>query len=130
MTLNIRKLYEQGQENLAKKHDEEEKEKIGILRAGNAGVLDYDKFGDPIVAGKCHRMSFLRFIGIKPKEQKKTKYHNQRLMFEAGFTNEDSWKVNLEAAGLTVKCEEEVPVRWNTSNNTEVSGSPDIIILD
>ena len=130
MRPNVKKLYENGQKALSEEHDKLEKEKLGVLRAGNSGCIEYDEHGDPVVIGKCHRLTFLRLLGIKPKETPKSKEHNQSLMFEVGYGNEDSWEKNLDAAGVKYAREEECPILWKTDNGTLVSGRPDLIITD
>jgi hypothetical protein len=53
------------------------------------------------------------------------------LMFGAGYANEDQWLDNLKRSWVgTIKCEEEIPIVWTTSNGTTVTGRPDTVLCD
>ena len=118
----IQELFELGTRNMVAAHDELEKTKVGILRAGNTGLL----LADGRVTGKCARLTYLRFKGIQVEEAD----HSRELMFAAGRTNEDSWMEVLRAADptLIIRREEEIPIGWKTDNGTSVTGRPDIVL--
>jgi hypothetical protein len=118
----IQKLFEQGTAALVAAHAEQEKTKVGILRAGNTGIIT----ADGGVAGKCARLTYLRYKGIQVEEAD----HSRELMFAAGRSNEDSWLEVLRAADptLVIKREEEIPIRWETASGVPVTGRPDIVI--
>lgn len=118
----IQKLFEQGTAALVDAHDELEKTKVGILRAGNTGLL----LGDGRVVGKCARLTYLRYKGIQVERPD----HNRELMFAAGRSNEDIWVDVLKAADptLAIRREEEIPISWTTPSGVLVTGRPDIVI--
>jgi hypothetical protein len=114
--------FERGTAALVAAHAEKEKTKVGILRAGNTGIL----LADGRVVGKCARLTYLRYKGITVEEPD----HSRELMFAAGRTNEDSWMEVLRAADptLVIKREEEIPIKWETGAGVPVTGRPDIVI--
>jgi hypothetical protein len=118
----IQELFERGTAALVAAHAEQEKTKVGILRAGNTGLL----LPDGRVAGKCARLTYLRYKGITVEEAD----HSRELMFAAGRSNEDSWLEVLRAADptLVIRREEEIPISWRTPSGVLVTGRPDIVI--
>lgn len=105
-------------------HDKREQEKLGVLRAGNTGVL----LDDGQVVGKCARLTYLRLIGVDADSDDPSR----EFMFAAGRTNEDSWIDLLQKAGVDrslIKREEEIPVSWRTKSGREVSGRPDLVLM-
>lgn len=110
-----------GRQALRDQHNEGETEKKGTLRGGSSGILT--STGE--VYGTCPRISYLRKLGFQVEVEP---YAD--ILFAAGYANEDIVAAELEAAGETIKREEEVPVVWSTENGTVVSGRPDIIIMD
>jgi hypothetical protein len=118
----IQELFERGTAALVAAHAEQEKTKVGILRAGNTGLL----LPDGRVAGKCARLTYLRYKGITVEEAD----HSRELMFAAGRSNEDSWLEVLRAADptLVIRREEEIPISWHTPSGVLVTGRPDIVI--
>lgn len=100
---------------------EAEKSKVGILRAGNTGLL----IGDKII-GKCARLTYLRFKGVNVEQPD----YSRELMFAGGHSNEDHWIEVLKAAdpSLAIRREEEIPIRWTTPSNQLVTGRPDIVL--
>ena len=118
----IQELFELGTRNMVMAHDELEKTKVGILRAGNTGLM----LADGRVTGKCARLTYLRYKGIRVEEAD----YSRELMFAAGRTNEDSWLEVLRAADptLVIKREEEIPIAWTTDNGVPVTGRPDIVL--
>lgn len=113
---------------IARKKDREdykakEVAKLGNLRAGSTGMMA--QTGD--IAGNCHRKSHLRSLGLEIEEPTEDKL----IMFELGYANEDRIMEILKsslAEDETILREEEIPIEWNTSNGTKVSGRPDIVI--
>jgi len=127
MPFDINQLYDAGIRKLADEHEAKEADKLGILRAGNTGVL----INDGEVVGTCARQTYLRFIGIRYEAIEDSK----RLMFDAGLSNEDIWitslKEGLAAKGddrTVIRREEEVPVSWVTPSGVKVTGRPDIVL--
>lgn len=118
----IRQAFYLGLKRMQMEHDEAEKLKLGILRAGNAGILTSEGF-----AGKCARLSYLRFKGIKVDDGEDSKEH----MFAAGRFNEDIWMEKLKRGwpGRILR-EEEIPTKWSADNGTLVTGRPDIMLCD
>lgn len=116
-------LFIQGSQNLIDKKQEEEKTKVGTLRAGNTGVLT----PTGKVAGTCHRKTFLRYKGIELEPED----ISRKLMFDAGNGNEDLWVNVLEAAkepGIVMRREEELGLEWSLPSGQKVSGRPDIVL--
>jgi hypothetical protein len=105
------------------KHKEEEAGKLGILRAGNSGIMS--EAGD--VAGACHRVAHLRQLGIEMEIPN----DSLLIMFQAGITNEDIVYQDLlqtvEPDEVILR-ETEIPIRWSTNNSTLVTGRPDMVI--
>lgn len=116
-------------------HDAAELPKVGTLRGGNTGIF----IDDATIAGACHRLSVLRFLGIpinrSPEEMEE--WERKQLMFEGGHSNEDNWAAVLEAsplmrdAGLSIKRETEIPSVWVLKHGGQeitITGRPDIVI--
>lgn len=119
--MDVRTLLAKGQAALERQREEEETAKVGTLRGGNSGL----KLGD-LIYGKCHRLSLLRFLGISSSTEP-----NRHLMFAAGRTNEDSWyELLAESWDGPILREDEIPVSWQTSNGTPVTGRPDIVLCE
>ena len=105
------------------KHKEEETTKLGILRAGNSGIMS--EGGD--VAGACHRVAHLRQLGLELEVPN----DSLLIMFSAGITNEDivyQDLVHTLAPDEVILRETEIPIRWSTTNGTLVTGRPDMVI--
>lgn len=126
MNLDINALYNAGVKALQQVHEKEELNKLNVLRAGNTGAV----YGTTWI-GTCARQSLLRYEGIKYDETKDEK----RLMFDAGFANEDIWvkclSEGLKASGISnvsIRCEEEIPISWRTPSDYKVSGRPDLVL--
>lgn len=120
-TLDFTKLYFKGAGNISAVKDEEEKTKQGTLRAGNSGIhLD-----NGIIAASCPRQAMLRSrgINISPPPSKSP-------MFELGLANEDAWYQNLSAVWTQgqILREHETPISWTTTNGTQVTGRPDMVL--
>ena len=98
--------------------------KLGILRGGNSGALVGSE-----VLGTCHRISLLRYKGISAPHSKDAQY-----FFDAGYANESAWEAKLDAfikanPEYSYKSEEEIPIKWLTSQGIPVTGRPDIVII-
>lgn len=119
----IKQAFDLGLKRMQAEHDALESTKLGVLRAGNAGIMTAD--GNFI--GKCPRISYLRFKGIKVKDSDENKEH----MFAAGRGNEDIWLDKLKRGwpGKILR-EEEIPTSWETTSGVKVTGRPDIILCD
>lgn len=99
-----------------------EETKVGILRAGNAGLMDDGQF-----AGACPRLAYLRMIGLEANGVDE----DQNLMLESGLGNEELWVSALQRKWPgQIKQEEEIPIAWETKNGTRVTGRPDIVLCD
>lgn len=124
----FKELYTLGEEAIKASHAASEKEKVGGLRGGSAGILLH---GDTPV-GTCARKAYLRFKGIDLDDIAP----NRSLMFQAGNGNEDIWEdvisAGLKASGSTLRIlrEEDIPVAWELANGTAVTGRPDMILLE
>lgn len=106
-------------------HAAGEQTKLGILRAGNTGVV----LPDGRIAGKCARQSLLRLGGIDADSVN----HSRQLMFAAGHANESDWVDRLVAAGIPEVCirrEEQVPIKWVLPSGRFVTGRPDMVLLE
>lgn len=100
-------------------------EKLGILRAGNSGIMNAE--GE--VAGSCHRVAHLRQLGIEldpPSD-------STQIMFQLGVASEQQIYddlVQTSAPNELVLRETEIPISWLTSNGTRVTGRPDLVICE
>lgn len=119
-TFRVIDLLTQGIDRMQEVHGEKEKTKKGILRAGNSGLKDDNSF-----TGQCPRRAYVRAMGLEVDPPD----HSTELMFAAGRTNEDSWVETLKHSwDGEIRCEEEVPVKWETKNGTLVTGRPDVVL--
>lgn len=122
----IEDLFDEGVRLSIDAHAALEKQKVGLLRAGNTGIAALNAKGDMEVAGKCHRQTMLRLLGIAAEDAD----YSKELMFDSGRGNEDLWYSVLSKSykdGVILR-EEEVPIQWTTSNGTPVSGRPDLVL--
>lgn len=120
---DIGKRLAEGRQLERARHKAEDVKKLGTLRAGNSGVMDED--GN--VAGSCHRIAYLRSVGIEvdPPDD------SLLVMFQVGTANETivyNDLIHTAAEGEVIKREEEIPTRWMTSNGTPVTGRPDMVL--
>lgn len=101
----------------------EDEKKLGVLRAGNSGIMNTE--GE--VAGSCHRVAHLRQLGIEldpPSD-------STQIMFQLGVASETQVYEDLvrtSAPNEVVLRETEIPIEWFTSNGTKVTGRPDMVI--
>lgn len=124
--MDIKQLLQQGFEKAQGEHAELEKTKLGILRGGNSGLAEEIE-GVVGITGHCHRKTFLRLKGVSWD----TIDDDRHIMFEGGRYNEDVWLVLLSKSyPHKILCEEEVPISWQTSNGTLVTGRPDMVLCD
>lgn len=122
--LSARVLYEQGLAKLQAERASKEQQKLGNLRAGNSGVVTKDN--GTIAA--CERVAYLRTRGVDTEPGL-----DKQLMFAGGFGNEDDWVEKLtetwtKSGGGLIKCEEDIPIQWETSNGSLVTGRPDLVL--
>jgi len=104
--------------------DSAEKDKLGTLRGGETGIL---LPGGKVGSDKCVRHVYLRQHGMKAE----TIDENRELMFSAGRSNEDGWVDALKRSWSgKIRCEEDIPTKWLTTNGIPVTGRPDIILCD
>lgn len=121
--INIGQRLAEGRQLLRAEYKQQDAAKLGVLRAGNSGIMSVD--GE--VAGSCHRVAHLRQLGLEldPPDDKSL------IMFQVGTSNEDIVYEDLrqtKSAGEIILREEEVPIEWVTSNGTKVTGRPDMVI--
>lgn len=124
----VEELFDAGVKLSVEEHAIQEKKKVGILRAGNTGISAINAKGEVEVAGKCHRQTMLRLLGIAAEDAD----YSRELMFDSGRGNEDLWYSVLSRSykdGVILR-EEEVPIQWMTENGTPVSGRPDLVLCD
>lgn len=131
VAINIARMYSAGVQRLTEQHAAKEVAKVGEFRGGNTGLI---ALGGKVI-GACGRLTYLRFKGITGIDEPED---NKKLMFEAGLANEDIWSeiltLGMEVlaedlpAGLVLRREEEIPIRWQLPSGTWVSGRPDIVV--
>ena len=120
---DIANRLKEGRQLARAKYKAENAGKEGYLRAGNSGLMS----ADHQVAGSCHRVAHLRQLDIEidPPED------STLIMFQVGMANEDIVYEDLmhtSAGGEIILREEEIPIRWETSNGTPVTGRPDMVL--
>lgn len=99
--------------------------KLGILRAGNTGIMS----ADGQFAGSCPRVTHLRQLGIEvdiPDDP-------TLIMFQVGTANEDivyNDLIQTAQSNEVILREEEIPIEWFTTNGTKVTGRPDMVICE
>ena len=121
--INIGAIFEAGTRKLAEEKRESEKGKQGIWRGGNSGIWLPDS---DAVAGKCPRLSMLRFLGYEDEAE-----DDKQLMFDGGFGNEDLWEKVLVPGlppGTILLSEEDIPTSWPLESGNKVTGRPDLVI--
>lgn len=124
MSSIIKPILDLGMARLLADDKAAESTKSGTLRGGNSGIYieTKDKF-----AGKCQRLSYLRYKGISIESTTASR----KLMFQAGVVNEDLWLNVLKKAWHgPILTESEIPTSWQTSNGTPVTGRPDIVLCE
>lgn len=103
---------------------EENKAKAGKLRGGNSGAIVNGR-----IIGGNPKETLLRYLGLELPGT-----FDQYLLFDDGYANEDLHNALLNEAGVTYKCEEEVPIKWEVTTDkgtvVEVVGRPDRILTD
>lgn len=105
------------------RHIEEDVKKLGTLRAGNSGILtEQGEF-----AGCCPHVAHLRQLGLEVEQPS----DSTLIMFQLGVESETAVFRDLQASlpdGHVILRESDIPVKWNTSNGTPVSGRPDGVV--
>lgn len=122
---NIGQRLAEGRQLLRAGYKELDAAKLGVLRAGNSGIMSID--GE--IAASCHRVAHLRQLGIEldPPDDPSL------VMFQVGSANEDIvYKdlVQTSSDDEIILREEEIPIQWFTSNGTKVTGRPDMVICE
>lgn len=123
--VNVGAIFEAGTKKLAKDKRSTEVGKQGTWRGGNSGIWLPDSED---VAGKCPRLSLLRFLGYEDEAEE-----DKQLMFDGGFGNEDLWEKVLVPGlppGTILLSEEDVPTCWELSSGEKVTGRPDLVICE
>jgi hypothetical protein len=134
--INLGKCLWEGCRTLIETHDAEDSEKCGSLRAGNAGMMDEDQDTGQLIAfggspSACPRRTYLRFLGIQERVDDR-RVRIQR-MFDGGVASENSFRRRLEAGlpeGYSTLKEEDTPIRWKTRAGIDVTGRPDLVVLN
>lgn len=126
---SIYKLFLEGQKKLLAKAKQEESSKLGILRAGNTGMIT----SEGQIIGPCLGLTYLRFKGVDVKGLEDdgdfSGIQGRELMFEAGRSNEDLWtEVLKQAWSGTILRESEIATSWTTSQGIRVTGRPDVVL--
>jgi hypothetical protein len=115
----IKELFEKAGDSESVLHDEKEKDKLGVLRAGTTGHLN----SDGLVEGKCHRKALIRFLGLQPAG-------SRSLWFDMGAANEMLWLNKLTKSWPNkIRAEEEYPIQWEL-DGTPITGRPDMVLFD
>ena len=123
---NVLQLHAEGLQQVIDTGSVAEADKAGVLRGGNAGFIDAK--GKP--ASSCIRRAVLRYhaVEVEPTEVDK------QLMFDGGLASEDYFVDRIKSAWNSdtreVKCEDEVPAVWETSNGIRVTGRPDAVLFE
>lgn len=118
----VKDIFEAGIRQMLDEDKTEEAGKTGVFRGGSAGIY---MPGKKFVAGKCPRLSLLRYKGIKVEDIEPSR----KLMFRAGLSNEDMWLETLKKTYTgVIKTEEDIPTKWTTSKGIDVTGRPDIVL--
>ena len=123
--VDIGKRLREGRQLARDKYKKEEATKIGTLRAGNSGIMSNE--GD--IAGSCHRLAHLRSLGIQVQEPDDPTL----VMFQLGIISEDAIYNDLiltVSSNEVILREHEIPIEWTTTNNTKVTGRPDLVICE
>ena len=111
-------LFLKGEEALRAKHAAREESKKGILRVGSAGCM----VTEDSCIGACPQTTLARFLGYQLPTEASQAY------FDGGIDNESVWEVNLRAANLDLRMEEEIPVKYTLPCGTLITGRPDVVI--
>lgn len=122
MKFSLMELLERSDKAKQLDHIEKEKDKKGILRAGNSGV----RLEDGNYAGSCHRKAFLRMKGIDIPAKP-----DRAVMFAFGLVNEEILIRDLKSSlgeSFDVTGDDFNTISWKTSSGQEVTGRPDIVI--
>lgn len=122
---DIAQRLQDGRKISRQKYQAEDQKRLGVLRAGNSGIVSVD--GE--VAASCHRITHLRQLGIEVEPPDESTL----IMFQLGTANEqlvyDDLTPTMTEDEVILR-EEEIPIQWLTSNGTAVSGRPDLVICE
>lgn len=122
MKIDLKDLLERDDKATNLEHAEQSKDKAGILRVGNSGIL----MPDGNFAGSCPRRAYLRL-----KEIDIPAPADRAVMFEFGRINEVILIDKLRRAmGPTfdITGDDVNTVEWKTSTGRAVTGRPDIVV--
>lgn len=123
--INITKLWADATAAEIAEHAKAEEAKLGGYRGGNTGALLQNSDGSWQPAGKCHRLTHLRHLGIKSEKIP----DDRHIMFAGGRNSEVVWLEKLERSWPgKILTEEEIPTKWHTVRGVPVTGRPDIVL--
>jgi hypothetical protein len=93
----------------------------GTLRGGSVGWMSTE--GEFV--GTCPRRAYARMEGYNLEDNSA-----KQAMFQGGHLSEEGVVELLKLLWHgTIKREEEVPIRWETTNGTPVTGRPDVVLF-
>ena len=120
----VEEAFNRGMSSLLEFDISNEKDKVGFLRGGSSGIYIKEK---KQTVGECMRIAFLRMKGVRISSIDPA----TKLMFQAGIANEDKWYETIKGGWPNkILREEEISTYWKTNNGTEVTGRPDIVLLN
>lgn len=124
MKLDLGDLLKRDDQFKTTQKQEEEKQKINVLRGGNTGVA----LGDGNYAAECPRKTYMRWKGLYMGADE-----NRSIMFEGGLANEtiliDKISRHLPP-GFKILTQSQCATAWTTASGISVTGSPDIVIAE
>jgi hypothetical protein len=122
LKINLKELLERDDKASNLEHAEQSAEKLGVLRAGNSGIM----MEDGNFAGSCPRTTYLRLKGVDIPAPA-----DRAVMFEFGRINEtiliDKLKRTMGST-FVITGDDVNTVEWQTSSGRKVSGRPDIVV--
>lgn len=127
MTINIRDLLAEAVAREQEDHATKEREKLGVLRAGNSGAMIEGRKGKLQPVGACPRTTHLRTLGIDIESPTDDKL----IMWAGGYLNEEYWYQKLSATwkGVILR-EHEIPIEWFLDDKIKVTGRPDMVLCE
>lgn len=128
--INVGELLWKGALEGVRLHDEQDLNRVGYLRGGNAGLFIEGEDGEVECVNSCPRQAYLRAKGYQIEEADDDRVRTER-MFAAGRRNEDSFVERIERSydGVILR-EEELGLEYKLSCDVMVSGRPDIVLAD
>lgn len=144
MIISVKNLLLEAVAREQEEHAAKEREKLGVLRAGNSGVMLTDKRGNEAPAGSCPRVAHLRTLGINTDVPEIDKL----IMWDGGINNEEYWYKKLSAVWTEgrIMREHEIPIEWTlpgtggqkiinargdeiVTDPTKITGRPDMVLF-